>query len=256
MRGEADEVEFWGERGLRVWCPGFDRGVQLELREETVTIRRRDSPLVSLDWAWCAASGTPQVDDEWSIAERTARRGRSVVPCGLDVVVRRPRRVRAWSGHSGGAFETLRARVAAVQRLPLAPPTARLRDVRDTLQALLRLLARDEEVRRRLRDPQVTMALAADLTAGCVPLPEHRSAVGRDAVDLSMAANMVGLVHPLGRPVSDAGLVDFDAAIDMVRRALEANPYRRDRHIDESDVSAWLRSVYFVDPWPFRALTE
>ena len=126
-----------------------------------------------------------------------------------------------------------------------------------TLRALAAVLAARPEYRARLAEPERVSRLARELTQGVLPPPAVREGARRDTIDILLAIRQAGLVRPVRRPLPSDPVPAPDGVLAAVREHLDANPYRKGRHVDDDTVMRVVRSVYLdVEPWPFAALVD
>jgi hypothetical protein len=187
-----------------------------------------DGSLAALPWDGArvpiAAPGAP-AKDAWRIEDFATSRQH---PAGIAVRVT-------------GAFETRCARIADATRswtyrlywanafaagaaLPILRgggfDVAQVERERETLRALVELLAARPEVRPRLAASDRVARLGADITAHVVARPAVQRGFRYRTSDLLDAVRAAGLWHPLGRPVPGDALVPLDEAVARVRSAL------------------------------------
>jgi hypothetical protein len=127
---------------------------------------------------------------------------------------------------------------------------------RETVAALLELLAQRPAVRAGLADADRVQVLLRDLRARAMRSEPERYGVLRKKAEILTALRMEKLVHPLGgRPVWLEELVPLTEACDRVGAYLARSPYAKDVHIERNQIESVVEAHYAgVEPWPFEAL--
>lgn len=127
---------------------------------------------------------------------------------------------------------------------------------RDTLAALLAVLAGRPGLRSRLADADRARRLARAFRA---PLAARTESIGvrRATFETLRAMRALGYRHAMGgRPVAGDALPPRDEVVTRVIEAVRRNPYSRDVRVDATRVAELVDEEYLVvDPWPFAALT-
>jgi hypothetical protein len=240
----------WRDGGL--WLPGRPtrHSADLLLRPDGVELRRGD--------AVCRLSWVGYARGDWVVTHHTAYRN----PSGVAVVLPDP--VEAGAAAVWARTRTVRNRVRSVNAPSgwVIPLSTRVSDgwaglaERDTLTALVTLLATAEKARARLTDPDTVAALIADMATGAFAAREECVGGRRTTFEILGALRRLGYRHRNGgRPVP-GWTADVETVVADVRRSLAANRYVRGLHFPEERIRAKvLREYINVKPWPFAALT-
>lgn len=130
---------------------------------------------------------------------------------------------------------------------------------RDTVRALVGVLAARPQLRARLADGRRVRRLAIEMSAAACMManPEPPDGIRRQTMEIGTAMRALGFTHRYGRPVPGDQLPALEDAVALVMERIATNPHAVGVEIDRDRVRHFVDRRYLgVRPWPFAALTD
>lgn len=265
ITGTVRRVDDWlgGARSDRggLLIPGFPREQAADLLISVDRVELHFGPgSVGLPWGlfpggWCVVANKPGSRYEPAYGSGIAAYGDLRPSVGSVLHALPPGSRRGWA--NAAILRGLRGQ----DTVPLdvgERSTERDRASRDTVRALVVVLAASPDVRARLVDRDRIVRLAADLSSDAVEAvwPEVYG-FRRQTIEIETALRSLGFEHRWGRPLPGDQLPTVPDAVERVLHWVSLNPYAAGVEIDRHRVEKLVRRLYLdVQPWPFGALTS